>query len=71
MNTINPNKLHHSKWTATRPEHKEKHFLVTQLLRDDQEKVVEVILEAVLTRRAFTLPWRELKNDKTWLIGWQ
>ena len=51
MNTINPNKLHHSKWTAVTPRNKEKHFIVTQLLRDEEENVVDVVLEAVHSQR--------------------
>ncbi|MDX1467308.1 MAG: TIGR02450 family Trp-rich protein [Halomonas sp.] len=71
MNAINPEKLHHSKWTAVAPRHKEKHFLVTTLLRDEEETVVEVILEAVYTRRETTLPWQALKDDATWRMGWK
>jgi tryptophan-rich hypothetical protein len=71
MNAINPGKLHHSKWTAAQPHHKEKHFLVTKLLRDEEDNVVEVILEAVYTHRETTLPWQALKDDDTWLIGWR
>ena len=46
MNNINPNKLHHSKWTAVTPRHKEKHFIVTQLLRDEEENVVDDFVSA-------------------------
>lgn len=71
MNAINPDKLHHSKWTAVTPTHKEKHFLVTQLLRDADDNVTDVILEAVLTHRERTLPWRALKDGDTWQTGWR
>ena len=71
MNTINPDKLQHSKWTAARPEAGEKHFIVVDLLRDDNDNVVQVVLEAVLTRRRITQAWRVLKDDQTWRIGWQ
>ncbi|TLF50395.1 TIGR02450 family Trp-rich protein [Halomonas urmiana] len=71
MNAINPEKLHHSKWTAVQPRHKEKHFLVTKLVRDEEETVVEVILEAIYTRRETTLPWQALKDDATWHMGWR
>ena len=71
MNSINPDKLQHSKWTAARPENGEKHFLVVDLLRDDNENVAQAVLEAVLTRRRIPLAWRELKNDDIWRIGWQ
>ncbi|MDT8880119.1 TIGR02450 family Trp-rich protein [Halomonas saccharevitans] len=71
MNAINPEKLYHSKWTAVHPRHKEKHFLVTKLVRDEEETVVEVILEAIYTHRETTLPWRALKEDDTWRMGWK
>ena len=71
MHTLNPDKLYHSKWTATRPQHKEKHFMVTRLVRDEENNVVDIILEAVLTRREFTLPWQALKDDDVWKMGWQ
>ena len=71
MNTINPDKLQHSKWTAARPEAGEKHFIVVDLLRDDNENVAQAVLEAVLTRRQITLAWRDFKNDDIWRIGWQ
>jgi len=70
-NQINPDTLYQSKWTAVSPEHKEKHFMVTTLIYDQNNHVVDVILQAVLTKRAFTLHWRELKNDRTWRTGWQ
>ena len=42
MNRINPAKLLLSKWTAARPRNKEKHFLVTELFRDDEGTVLEI-----------------------------
>ena len=71
MNAINPEKLHHSKWTAARPRNKEKHFLVTALKRDEEENVVAVVVEAVYTQREITLPWQDLKDDETWRMGWR
>lgn len=71
MNQINPNKLPLSKWTSTSPKQKEKHFIVTKLIKDEQESVIECILEAVLTRKQYTLPWHDLKSSEHWLQGWQ
>ncbi|MCM2971939.1 TIGR02450 family Trp-rich protein [Larsenimonas suaedae] len=71
MNRINPDKLKHSKWTAATPQNKEKHFMVTALIRDDDDHVIDVILEAVMTHRETTLPWQALKDDTTWLMGWR
>lgn len=70
MNAINPDKLHHSKWTAAQPQNREKHFMVTALWRDEEENVVDVTLEAVLTRREYRFHWRELKDDGRWRQGW-
>lgn len=71
MNTINPNKLHHSKWTAAEPLNKEKHFIVTQLLRDEEENVADVVIEAIHSRREIVLPWQSLKDNSVWKMGWQ
>ena len=71
MNRINPAKLLLSKWTAAQPRHKEKHFLVTELFRDDEGTVLDIELQAILTRRAERLPWETLKNAEDWKIGWK
>ena len=68
---INPEKLINSKWTAVVPADKEKHFLVTELVRDDQGLPVACILEAVYTRRESTLDWHELQDPARWLQGWK
>ena len=70
MNTINPDKLKLSKWTAVTPRNKEKHFLVTGLHRDEAGTVTEVELEAVLTRRVQRLPWQALQQNEDWRMGW-
>ena len=71
MNRINPAKLLLSKWTAARPRNKEKHFLVTELFRDDEGTVLEVELQAVITRRAERMGWQTLQNAEDWKIGWK
>ena len=71
MNRINPAKLLLSKWTATRPRHKEKHFLVTELFRDEEGTVLDIELQAVLTKRSERLDWQTLKNSDTWILGWK
>ncbi|MBK5513859.1 TIGR02450 family Trp-rich protein [Pseudomonas sp. TH15] len=71
MNRINPSKLRLSKWTAAQPQNREKHFLVTELFRDEEGTVLEVELQAVLTKRAERLDWQILKNNEHWLLGWQ
>ena len=69
---LNPTKLLLSKWTAVAPVQQEKHFLVTRIINPEASanEIQDVVLEAVLTRRSFTLPWRELTNLEAWQQGW-
>ncbi|MDR7054822.1 tryptophan-rich hypothetical protein [Pseudomonas koreensis] len=71
MNRINPRKLLLSKWTAAHPQNREKHFLVTELIRDEEGTVLEVELQAVLTQRSERMDWQMLKDSEHWLIGWK
>jgi len=71
MHKINPNKLLLSKWTSKSPKQKEKHFIVTELIRDEQETVVECQLEAVINKSQYTLPWQNLTSEEDWLQGWK
>ena len=71
MNRINPRKLLLSKWTAAHPQNREKHFLVTELIRDEEGTVLEVELQAVLTQRSERLDWQVLKDSELWLLGWK
>ena len=71
MNSINPAKLLLSKWTAAHPRHKEKHFMVTEVFRDEEGTVLDIELQAILTGRAERLPWQTLKNPVDWQIGWK
>jgi tryptophan-rich hypothetical protein len=71
MNRINPAKLLMSKWTAVRPQNRERHFLVSKLLHDEEDRVVSVVIEAVISRNTYILDWRELKDSSRWLMGWR
>jgi len=71
MNRLNPSKLLLSKWTAAHPQNRERHFLVTELFRDEQGTVLDVELQAVLTQRSERLPWQALQNNSAWLMGWK
>ncbi|WP_460142342.1 TIGR02450 family Trp-rich protein [Pseudomonas sp. S3_B08] len=71
MNRINPRKLLLSKWTAAHPQNREKHFLVSELIRDEEGTVLEVELQAVLTQRSERLDWQVLKDSEHWLLGWK
>ncbi|MNF30925.1 hypothetical protein D3C84_116750 [compost metagenome] len=68
---LNPGKLLLSKWTAAQPQNREKHFLVSQLLCDEQGQVLQVELQAVLSRRSQRLDWRVLEDAMTWHMGWK
>jgi len=69
---LNPKKLLHSKWTAVNPRDQEKHFLVTRVVNPEApaHQIEQVVLEAVLTRRSFTLRRSELTDRAQWLQGW-
>ena len=69
-------KLLLTKWTAVKPQYREKHFLVSrvhdpQLPSDQTIPKNYVELEAVLTKRCYLLSWTDLKDLNRWLQGWQ
>jgi tryptophan-rich hypothetical protein len=70
-NQINPQKLKLSKWTAVNPLEKEKYFLVTKVIDPEQpkHKIREVEMEAVLTKRSFTMRWEDLTDATKWVQG--
>jgi len=70
MNTINPKKLLHSKWTAVNPESKELHFVVIGRVCQSKGVLQQVELKAVLTGNTYRLPWQTLKDDTIWQMGW-
>lgn len=71
LHRLDPRKLLLSKWTAAHPRQREKHFLVTELFRDEEGTVLEIELQAVLTRRIERMPWQALRDAQTWLMGWR
>ena len=71
MNRLNPRKLLLSKWTAAAPQNREKHFLVTELFCDEEGTVLEIELQAVMTKRTQKLAWQTLQNDQAWQMGWK
>ena len=70
---LNPKKLLLSKWTAATPHDQEKHFMVTGVIQPEPPatRIESIELEAVYSRRVFSLPWRRLTDRKHWLQGWQ
>ncbi|ATR82634.1 TIGR02450 family Trp-rich protein [Pseudomonas sp. FFUP_PS_473] len=71
MNRFNPRKLALSKWTACTPLNREKHFLVTDLLHDEQGTLLKIELQAIYSGRSEWLDWRELRDSERWRTGWQ
>jgi tryptophan-rich hypothetical protein len=71
MNRVSPKKLLQTKWTATQPRNKEKHFLVTAVHHDEEDNPQTVTLEAVYSHREAEMDWRDLQDAERWLTGWQ
>lgn len=71
MNSMNPKKLLHSKWTAAEPRDRQKHFIVTKVLKDDAGVPQLCVLEAVYSNREVRLDWRALGDSAVWKVGWK
>jgi tryptophan-rich hypothetical protein len=72
QNSLSPKKLLLTKWTAVKPSHKRKHFLVSRVVLPElPEQAIEFVeLEAVFDQHTQVIPWRELKDSEIWLQGW-
>jgi tryptophan-rich hypothetical protein len=72
MNPLNPTKLHLTKWTAVKPVAKQKHFLVSKVIKPElpNEPVEFVEIESVFSKASQVIPWRDLQNDEVWRQGW-
>ena len=70
MTHLNPAKLPLSKWTATKPVNKEKHFLVTKIIHDEDEVITHCVIEAVHSHREQTIDWQQLNDETIWQQGW-
>ncbi len=71
MHRLNPNKLLLSKWTAVQPQHKERHFIVSKLLRSETDVVIACELEAVINHKIYVIDWKQLKDSACWQMGWR
>lgn len=71
MTHINPKKLLHSKWTAVTPKNKEKHFMITTMRFDEEGNVELCEIEAVMSKRAEAIDWKELKDTSKWKQDWK
>lgn len=71
MNKLSPKTLLHSKWTKLEVLNKEKHFVITQIEFDEDNRVIECVIQAVITKHDYPINWRELKDNKQWKQGWK
>jgi tryptophan-rich hypothetical protein len=71
INKISPKTLINSKWTKVDVTNKEKHFVITVVKFDEDQKVVNCLIKAVMSKNEYAIDWRELKNNNNWKIGWQ
>jgi tryptophan-rich hypothetical protein len=71
MNKINTKKFLKSKWTATKPKHKEKPFIISEVEFDEEGLIILCCIQAVMTKRSVSIDWTDLKDDNHWLHGWK
>jgi len=71
MNKLSPKALLHSKWTKIDVTNKEKHFIITKVNVDEDQRIIKCIIEAVMSHNEYEINWRDLKNSQLWKIGWQ
>jgi tryptophan-rich hypothetical protein len=71
-NRFSKTKLLNSKWTSLQVEHKERHFMVTDLIRDESSQVITAcVLQAVMTKRERRLDPDDLRDGTNWQMGWK
>ena len=72
MNPLNPKKLLLTKWTAVIPLAKQKHFLVSRVIKPElpTDPIDFVEIESVFSKANQIIPWRDLQNDDIWRQGW-
>ena len=71
MNKVSPKSLLHSKWTRVEVENKEKHFIITKVNVDEEQRISECVIEAVISNNEYAINWRDLKDNQCWKQGWQ
>lgn len=71
-NPLSPKKLWMTKWTAVKPRHREKHFVVTRVIEPEppSTRIEQVELEAVHSKQVHLMHWRELTDASLWRQGW-
>ena len=72
MNKLSPKKLLLTKWTAVKPITKQKHFLVSKVIKPEEpnDPIELVEIEAVFSKATQIISWRELQDDSVWRQGW-
>jgi tryptophan-rich hypothetical protein len=72
MNPLNPKKLLLTKWTAVTPLAKQKHFLVSRVIKPElpTDPIEWVEIESVFSKATQLISWRDLQNDDVWRQGW-
>ena len=72
MNSLNPKKLLLSKWTAATPVVKQKHFLVSRVIKPElpTDPIEWVEIESVFSKATQIIPWRDLQAAEAWRRGW-
>ncbi len=71
MNKVSSKALLQSKWTKIDVCNKEKHFVITKVNVDEDQRIIECIIEAVISHHQYSINWRDLKNSQLWKIGWK
>ncbi len=72
MNPLNPKKLLLSKWTAVTPVAKQKHFLVSRVIKPEMptDPIELVEIESVFSKATQVIAWRDLQDADFWRQGW-
>jgi len=72
VNALSPKKLLLTKWTAVTPLAKQKHFLVSQVIKPElpTDPIELVEIESVFSKATRIIAWRELQNNEVWKQGW-
>ncbi|MBY0409971.1 MAG: TIGR02450 family Trp-rich protein [Burkholderiaceae bacterium] len=72
MNPLSPKKLLLTKWTAVTPIEKQKHFLVSRVIKPElpTDPIEWVEIEAVFSKATQVIHWRDLQDDAVWRLGW-
>ena len=72
MNPLNPKKLLLSKWTAVTPVAKQKHYLVSRVIKPEMptDPIELVEIESVFSKATQVIAWRDLQDADIWRQGW-